>query len=140
MEIIIWNKDYLTGHGTIDFQHKILVGIINDLIESQWNKVGDELWIEVVLDELKSYTQYHFSTESHLMKKHGYSEIKHHAEQHLVFVEKLVTFREEYAKDPHDINSSLLEFLKDWLLNHILKEDKKLVSFLNDQDSTPSET
>jgi len=130
MEKMVWQDDYATGFHSIDFQHKILVGIINDLIEASNSEKDNGLWLEVVLDELRSYTKFHFSNEALLMGKYEYEEIQDHSNQHAEFVSKLNQFCKDYQAKKTGMSEDLLTYLKEWLINHILVEDKKLGAFL----------
>ena len=133
MEKIIWNENLATGYHNIDFQHKILIGIINDLVEAGKNETEKNLWMDVVLDELRSYTKYHFSNEALLMNKFQYEETQFHSQQHADFIAQLGKFCREFQKDKKSISVDLFDYLKNWLINHIMLEDKKLGQFLIEQ-------
>jgi hemerythrin-like metal-binding protein len=134
MEKIIWNESYSVGYNPIDFQHKILIGIINDLIETSHSNQENELWLDVVLEELRSYTKYHFSNEAVLMSKHGFEDISSHSEQHAGFIKKLLDFQKEFQENNENVSETVLKYLKNWLVNHIQIEDKKLGSFLAEKE------
>jgi hemerythrin-like metal-binding protein len=136
MEKILWGPDLTIEQETIDFQHKILVGLINDLIEAQTDPSGGNLWLEVVLDELKNYTEYHFGTESKLMKQSGYQgeAHQHHLAEHAGFVEQVRSFRQRFLTHAEtEISTDLLHYLREWLTHHIQVVDRKFGDYLKAQ-------
>lgn len=135
---IVWDSQWELGVTLLDSQHKTLVDIINELamvfsassihIKSQVVKQKHQRWmIGAVLDELVSYTEYHFSAEEAIMKKFGYKESKKHKAAHANFTQKIYDFRDKYMKNEVlDLGENLLFFLRDWLFNHILVSDKEM--------------
>ena len=80
-----------------------------------------------MLDELERYTVMHFTEEEIFMRSIGYPQIDAHVAMHRRFVQKIT---EEKAKTEQGERTSLelLHFLRDWLVNHILVEDKRYVA------------
>ena len=68
MFCIEWKPEYNVHIDTIDQQHKKLVAIINELYELLTDETGVKEYISKIIDDLKEYTIYHFSTEEDLMK------------------------------------------------------------------------
>lgn len=110
----------------IDEQHKILVDLINELydsmIEGRSTKANGE-----ILDRLIEYTKTHFVVEESVMRILGYVDYDEHKKKHDVFVAKLMEFKWTYDKGDHHIALALLDFMKEWLAEHILKTDKQYV-------------
>ena len=46
---------------------------------------------------------------------------------------KVVDFQKQFEQGDSKLEMSLMEFLKDWLVNHIMKTDKRYVAFLHEQ-------
>lgn len=130
MVYLEWTDALKLGHPTIDFQHQSLVARINDLEQVKSRENGGHILLEVVLDELVKYTQYHFATEEKLMAKMDYHESEDHVKQHESFVSKIAQFREDFHQKKRDISDDLFQFLTKWLQNHILITDKAMVSEL----------
>ena len=130
MALIEWTNEYQTGVGVIDYQHKKLVELINDLFEVGTKKefTGDIL--NVIFQELTNYTEYHFSTEEELMRQVSYTKYDDHLVMHSNFIMALEKYKKRFDKK-EDIIAELCEFLKKWLLNHILKEDKEINYYIN---------
>jgi hemerythrin len=130
MALIDWNNNYSVKVREIDEQHKKLVLMINVLHSSMKEGKGREI-IGEILDELVKYTVYHFSFEESLFAKFGYADMRNHVSQHNNLVEKVKDFVAKYQSGSSIVTIELLNFLKDWLTNHIVGADKQYSAFLN---------
>ena len=81
VEIFPWNCNFEVGIETIDRQHKQLVHLINKvaLQASQGQSSTDAL--QIVLQELNDYVEYHFRSEEKIMLQ--YLENEPEASDHL---------------------------------------------------------
>ena len=132
MKKLEWKKELSVGVETIDNDHKKLISITNDLIDA----VTQEKDLKIILDifdELEAYTRYHFEREEAYMDTscvHITSiDRKHHKAQHRYFIDKLVRFRQRIESGENENQEerfAILEFLVEWLLNHIIHEDLSL--------------
>ena len=121
-ERIEWSNDFSVGIQEIDEQHKVLVGILNELSEAIDDRRGTELRNEII-DRLLEYTRTHFTVEESLMRILGYTRYEEHKQEHERVVVQLINFIDKL----HHENMStyeLLFFLRSWLINHIMKSDK----------------
>ena len=139
MGIFIWDDSYNTGVEIIDTQHKKLVDILNKLDESLAERSGYQVLIGL-LQELLAYTEYHFNSEEEFMCSHGYDEAEYskHLLAHKEFVDQIEKEVKECLVNPEKVSSELLDFLVEWLINHILLSDKLMVDELirNSEDKT----
>ena len=89
-EIFPWNRNFETGFGDIDDQHKALVEILNRLA---WHFASDasEMTADRVMDELLSYASYHFQFEEQIWDRAlGDSEMaKNHHDNHQMFFARI---------------------------------------------------
>lgn len=130
MALITWASMLSVGVKEIDEQHKKLVELINQLNDAMLAGKGREA-LGRILGELASYTQYHFSTEERLMTQHKYEESPQHKEQHKALIKQVGDFKAQFESGSAMISVELMNFLRDWLTNHILKTDKKFGAALN---------
>jgi hemerythrin len=134
-----WDNLYSMELAEADQQHRKLFDLINQLHEGltentaqvTFDSAVDELGtIASVLDELAEYTEYHFATEERFMVEYEYPARAAHEAAHKHFVGQIVRFK----RDLHDGGAlrsvEIIEFLRDWLQNHILTQDKELGAFL----------
>jgi len=136
MEQLQWNDRFSVGVGLIDQQHKKLFLIINDLIVAKENAQQQDV-IENIFTELIAYTEYHFSSEEKLIKIHpGY---KKHCLIHRGFVAKVAEQAELFQNSNTDISDETLEFLIQWLKDHVLKTDLFFFNKLGHQGNGESD-
>ena len=84
-----------------------------------------------ILGSLVSYTKAHFSTEEQLLQLHGYPDLAAHKVQHKKFTDQVSDFQRQFSEGTLTLSIDVMNFLKDWLKNHILGTDKKYTSFLH---------
>lgn len=133
MLFVRWlDEKYSVNIGDIDEQHKGLIGIINEVyrakVENQSRKT-----IAGILEKMADYTKTHFRAEEELMAEHGFSELEPHRKAHRFFVAKVVEFNRDFSINDDSIIESMLEFLKEWLLTHIMEMDKRYMPYLNEK-------
>ncbi|HBM17386.1 MAG TPA: hypothetical protein DD381_13750 [Lentisphaeria bacterium] len=126
-----WSNGYCLNVKDIDDQHKKLIDFVSVLNEDLDFRVKDQV-IKNVCKTLIEYTHYHFGTEENLMKKYSYPEIESHISAHKAFVNKVNEFISRLSADKN-LDKDILQFVIDWLINHILKVDSMLCKFLNDK-------
>lgn len=126
---IEWENKFLTKIKKIDNQHKALVDIINKLHHDVIINKNGSLINEHLMD-LKIYTINHFSTEEKILKKYNYPAEKEHIEEHQKFINKVSENLFDVSSEKLAQGYRLIEFLKGWLLNHILIHDMEYVSHL----------
>ena len=123
-----WDSDYELSLETIDNQHRNLVSIINRLYKAHLLGNSEDIISGVIL-ELIHYTYYHFSTEEQYFNKlEFYTKKEEHIAKHKKFIEKVLKFKAEISKNDKTKIVTLVNFLKDWLVNHILKTDKEFIN------------
>ena len=130
MALFAWNNGYSVNVQEIDNQHKVLVDIINKLHDSMKVGKGKEV-IGEILDELVTYTVFHFGHEEKLFSGNGYSDTNRHKAEHKKLIEQVQNLQNDFKSGKTLITMEIMNFLKDWLSNHIMVTDKKYSSYLN---------
>ncbi|HEX2926103.1 MAG TPA: bacteriohemerythrin [Ruminiclostridium sp.] len=132
MAFITWTSNYNTGISQIDLQHMKLVAIINDLHEAMKAGKAKEIMAGIV-KELSNYTVTHFSFEEKIMTQHKYTSYLTHKNEHEGFVSKIDDFQKKVENGQSSVSIEILNFLKDWLLKHILVCDKQYIPFFQEK-------
>lgn len=127
-ERFIWNSQLMTGLEAIDDQHKKLVRLINELYAAMKSKAG-AAESGRMLEESTEYTKYHFEFEEKMFSQHNYPEATHHKAAHRALVDKVVVFKTDFKRGKAGLSMELMDFLSDWLRQHIMKTDKAYVPF-----------
>lgn len=130
-QAIVWNDSLVTGVQVIDKQHQILVDMLNEANNRLTERSGREVFEEIVHD-LLSYALYHFDTEEALMVTHHYDQSLQqiHFQEHRNFSRTVAQLQQDLQQNKLISRDELLGFLNGWLVNHIMKTDKQLGSFL----------
>lgn len=129
-DFIEWNSKYETGVAIFDNEHKILVSIINRLNSAMEKGKGTAI-INDIVKELIDYTATHFKHEEQLMEKYGYDTYREHKSIHVDFVNQVLKVQKDIQNGRVTVSTDLMEFLKEWLLKHIMGTDKEYAKFFN---------
>lgn len=123
-KLITWSEEYELGFKTVDEQHEKLVDLINKLYNAFMLAEANEV-ISGILDDMLDYTVYHFKAEEDFFEAQGYSDSEKHKKEHELFVEKTKGFVEKFSQNDADLTYDVMNFLRGWLLAHILGSDKE---------------
>lgn len=131
---IYWTNDMSVGVETIDYQHKELFCLVNDLIDLADEDKDSEVF-NVAFKFLEKYVVNHFGEEERYMELFSYPGIKEHKEQHAMFKKTLVNMKERY--DEFGATGPFLKILQSqlaaWIMTHVKKVDGMLGDFLKDK-------
>lgn len=130
MAFFDWNDTYSVGVVKIDNQHKRLVQIINELSDAMGAGKGREV-LGNVLKELIAYVNTHFKTEEEMMVQYGYEEYENHRYEHEKLTDEVKRFFDDYQAGKAPLSIQIMNFLRSWLMDHIVVKDKKFGKFLN---------
>ena len=125
-----WRSEYNLNVREMDNQHKELVSIISDLQKAINEGEGKER-LGQVLESLIKYTDFHFASEEKLMKKHGYPGCDEHGIKHVKMRARVLSLIHDYNSGGMAKTFSVLKFLQDWLIKHILETDRNYADYLN---------
>jgi len=130
MALLQWNERLSVNIKEIDGQHKTLVDMVNRLHDSMKEGEGDKILMKIV-DEMKRYAASHFATEERYLKEKQYPDYPAHKTEHENFVSKVVKVEKDLKEGKCAMSMDILNFLSNWLVNHIKGTDKKYGPFLN---------
>lgn len=114
----------------IDSDHKVLVQMLNTLLEAVLQDRGNEALAQT-LDGLVVYTRTHFAREEKEMRERNYPDMVGHVHEHAQFIREVSEFQLKFSAGDTTLSLGLTKFLRVWLIDHILTVDKKLAAFLN---------
>lgn len=126
MALIEWMDIFSVGNTAMDGDHKKLLDILNRLYES-WASGQGAQEVAAVFDELTAYTQTHFAREEALLEVAHYDRLQVQKAEHTHLLEQLETFRKRHLahEDLGLLSDEIVEFLRSWMINHILDEDMR---------------
>lgn len=121
--LVTWQGSYALGMDEIDEQHRMLFEIMNRLWEGIVRNDKQTVMVRV-LEALEQYAVQHFTEEEIFMRSFDYPGFDAHIKLHQLFIKKIADEKERVASG-EKTSLELLHFLRDWLLNHIMVEDRK---------------
>lgn len=134
--LVVWQHKYSLDMEEIDDQHKMLFDIMNRL----WSAIvrrAESKELGNILEDLERYTVLHFTEEETFMRSINYDAFDEHINYHRHFV-KYIQTEKEAALAGKMVSLELLHFLRDWLVNHILVEDRKYADQFHLNKQKPS--
>jgi hemerythrin len=130
MPLIQWSDSLKVKVAEIDQQHQKLVGMINDLNEAMRQGKG-KVVLGKILSGMVTYAASHFRTEEKYFDQFGYPEADSHKKEHGAFTKKVLEFKDGFEKGKLGLSMEVMDFLSDWLQNHIKGVDMKYGPFFN---------
>ena len=130
-----WTSEHSVNVVEIDEQHRFFIELINLMREAVEHRDPDP---DPVLDKalalLTSYASFHFDSEEKLVKKCDYSGFDKLHSEHTDLLKRLddLVKQKQSAPDVYDFYNSVLDFMADWLNQHLLVEDKQFSACLNE--------
>ena len=132
MPVMQWSQSLSVGIPEMDNQHKKLIDLINQLYEAMGRGKGTEA-LAGVLDQLETYTKYHFAAEEKFMLQMGYPVLDKHKLVHKDLAAQVVDLKQKLLTGKMVAAVSVGTFLKDWLQNHIQNVDMKYGQYAHSQ-------
>jgi hemerythrin len=123
---LLWEEKYSVGVKLIDDQHKMMFETINTLIDILGG-VPQKNEIDEIISKLVEYKKFHFATEEKYFDDFNYENAEEHKAKHRDFNNKLDELVAKNKDDSIILAFGLIDFLEDWLLDHLITEDQKYV-------------
>jgi methyl-accepting chemotaxis protein/hemerythrin len=125
-----WDSSFATGISKYDQQHKVLFNMVNDLADAMQQKKSKDA-IGRVLNGLAEYTINHFADEERSFAQSHYPEETQHKALHKKLLDQVTELIGKFNAGEPLIAQDVINFLQDWLINHIKGTDKKYGPHLN---------
>nr|WP_321239773.1 bacteriohemerythrin [uncultured Tolumonas sp.] len=125
-EVVRWSDAFRVGIAEVDNQHlglfnsmnKLYHGIINEMAPGQ---------VQERLNELVFLAKKHLEDEESLMLRANYSDLNAHKQVHVKLLSDMDNLLRRFANKEAGSDMELLFFLKNWLVDHIFRVDKRYV-------------
>lgn len=124
-----FKDEFRTGIAQIDEEHARLFEIADKAYETLMDDfIPDKYdYIVDILKELTDYAAVHFEHEEEYMASIRYKKLLSHKVEHQEFTEKIAAYDlSEVDEDQKGVILELLDFLNDWLIHHIIENDKPI--------------
>ena len=122
-DLIVWARAFETGVEPIDLQHRELVGLLNEMhrLTEGTHAKADAL---ALLDRVRRHVRAHFETEEQVMRAASPSRCLNHAASHKMMEAQFLAMRSQVADGVVDLHVAVRDFLRFWLMDHILVCDR----------------
>lgn len=129
LDKIAWTQDMSVGSEELDEHHRMLIDCLNklgQLLEGSASR--DE--VAAVVSALEEFVLVHFSAEEQAMRAAGFPGWREHKEQHDRMYDSVYSLKSdiEHGRDVDVLH--LHGVLYEWLMKHILGEDRNYMPFL----------
>lgn len=134
MSAFKWKEEYNLNIEEIDEQHMKLMEIGRRAYDIAVIDDGYDRYDEImtILDELLEYTKYHFEYEENMLKKYNFEHTHKQEEEHAFYVYKInqVASREDIDDNQRKVVLEIIDFLSEWISEHIMIADREYAEFL----------
>lgn len=125
---IPWETVASVNNKKMDFHHRLIVHLINELYEkNDANRLSD---IPETVAILESFIVEHFAEEERLMELIDYPEAKQHCEVHRNLLRELRKHSADYLVNGGRFPEIFFHFLRQWVVTHICGQDTKYGHYL----------
>lgn len=124
-----WNRDWETGYGEIDEDHRGLFAALNSLHEAYSRSLSHEETLSR-LDALIEMGECHFKREEAHMKRHRFPGLSVHRREHRELLEQARFLEKSFREEDVELSAKLMDFLKQWVCEHQEGADREYYNFL----------
>jgi len=131
MTLMAWNDEMTVGVKAMDDDHKRLIEILNEMQEAI--AAGDDRKIlGAALERLVEYTKGHLAREEKLLAQCDYPDSTEHHKEHDAMIAKALIAQANFRVGSSEmLTIEMMNFLSDWLTEHIQGSDRLYGPYLN---------
>ena len=123
--LFVWKDAFTLGVPSVDAEHRQFFEIMNRCARAA-AEGGTPTALALVLKELATYADHHFKNEEAALDRVGYPELPLQRAEHRRFIEDLA--RLEAGETANLLGA--LALMRDWLMQHILGNDRRYVTWI----------
>lgn len=124
MPLLSWKPEYSVNKAELDSHHQEMLHILNSVYDNVMNS-RELSFILPSIDQLAAIAKSHLSAEEQYLRERCFPDIDDHIARHRDFTQSIETIRERYNDNHLEASKELIIVLGEWLINHVLKEDRK---------------
>ena len=129
-EVVTWSDDLSYGIKAMDDDHKVMITLVNRM-HAIVNEGADSSDVRPLLAKLAEYAILHFRREEIVMKTCHYPIMEEHIEyHHSLEKEVFELLKKKDQKLNKEETANLLQFLSNWLFEHISSVDQTLTPYV----------
>ncbi len=125
MPLIEWRDDFSLGVPSIDYEHRELIELINELHASLSREDAD-ITVEDFLGEIYAKISAHFVLEEKMMREKSYDQYTEHKAARERLLDGIRDIMEDYEDEGYLNEEALAEHLRSWFTEHFKSMDARL--------------
>ncbi len=130
MALIEWRKEFETGIGDVDHEHRELVDLLNNLHQELANDAPADT-ISEFLGEVFARISAHFALEESIMRKHAYDQYEDHKSDHEKLLDDIRDIMDDFDSGKYmAYDEALANAVRDWFVDHFKTRDARLHNLL----------
>jgi hemerythrin-like metal-binding protein len=123
-DVVRWSEAFRVGIKLVDEQHLGLFDGMNSLYQAIHDGSSDDL-VKRRMFDLVGLAKKHLDDEEGLMQKANYSDFSAHKQVHVRLLSELDALVKRYVNKEDGADIEVVFFLKNWLVDHIFRVDKR---------------
>jgi len=124
-----WREEYAVQIESMDNDHMHFLEKANTLY--QLIEDGNQPAFLEAIDQMIAFARRHFKDEEALMKENSYPDYQMHHNKHKKIIREALEVIKKIKDNKIELDLEFAQYLKDWIINHIVTEDRKYGAFLN---------
>lgn len=133
MPLMEWTPEMSVSVQVLDDDHKKLIEMLNTLNEGILSS-EPRAALETTIDGLLRYTRFHFAREEKILAQAGYPASAEHVGEHALLMRRVGNLQARFENGQSlELSMQAMQFLKSWIMDHILGSDMKYGSYLNEK-------
>lgn len=129
---INWHHTYSSHVAQLDIHHNRITEMGNTIIQLLYNDSEPQTLINAI-EAMLEYTLYHFTSEEKLMALYEYPGIEGHTKRHNELMRQVLEYKDRVLNGDIPEKAILQNFMEQWLMRHLLDDDRKFGAFLNEK-------
>ena len=130
MTFIEWTSEMSVGRANLDEHHRMIIDGLNR-VYPLLGTTGRDAEIREILDTVEDFVLIHFSEEERIMREVGYPGWRQHKIQHDGMSDLVFRLKADLEHGRLPDAEQVFKMLHDWLIRHILGEDRKYMPYLD---------
>jgi len=127
--LFLWQDGFAIDDETVDQEHQHLLELANEVLSIEAPRENLKQLKEAI-NKLFRYTEYHFANEETVMEKVEYPGLEDHKALHKEILIKM-SHMIKSCNDLDEYSSMLKQFMSDWVITHIMQEDKDIGKYIS---------
>ena len=126
MALIDWKDEFAIGIPAVDFEHRELIGLINELHAQLTRSSAPQDAMAAFLGEINVRIGAHFALEEKEMRDRNYDQLAAHKADHERLLDEIRDLMDRYEDDRSFDESELARRLSGWFAVHFASHDARL--------------